>query len=81
MDLQQAKHMLQQGVCELIFTKKDGSQRVAQATLVSSFIAEEKQPKGSVTYTEQQLRFFDVEVSAWRSCLVENIMSLNVKGK
>jgi len=77
MNALEVKGMLRNGVCELIFTKKDGTQRKAKATLVESSIPEENAPRGTGTpYTDSQIRFFDVEIDEWRSCLVDSIVSI-----
>lgn len=54
----------------IVFTKKDGTERVMQPTLVESRIPVEKQPKTQsevATTAGSALRVFDVEVQEWRS--------------
>jgi len=59
----------------ITFTKKDGTERAMQCTLVSSRIPTDKQPKTSVGLEEETnsqingsaVRVFDTEKQEWRS--------------
>lgn len=53
------------------FTKKDGTERKMQCTLVESRIPADKTPKGSESAVSQTagsaVRVFDTQVNEWRS--------------
>ena len=54
----------------ITFTKKDGTERTMQPTLVESRIPMEKQPKTKTEGSETSgsaVRVFDTEVQEWRS--------------
>lgn len=69
---------LRNEVCEVVFTKKNGEERVLKATLVDAKIPAEYAPKGTgPAYTDAVIRAFDVEKEAWRSFTVANVISFN----
>jgi len=62
---------LKSGVC-VTFTKKDGSERKMQCTLIESKIPTDKRPKGTsesenTSIVGSAVRVFDTEVGEWRS--------------
>jgi hypothetical protein len=62
---------LKSGVC-VTFTKKDGSERKMQCTLIESKIPTDKRPKGTsesenTSTAGSAVRVFDTEVGEWRS--------------
>lgn len=66
---------LQEGALEIIFTKKDGTERTMRATLDENMIPSSKTPKGnSVVENDNVIRCFDVEIQEWRSFRVDSIL-------
>jgi len=63
------------------FIKKDGSIRKMHATLNSTLIPQDKQPKGSEEAGSEAarsaVRVFDTEVGEWRSFIWENVTVVN----
>jgi hypothetical protein len=62
---------LKSGLC-VTFTKKDGSERKMQCTLIESKIPADKRPKGTsesenTSTVGSAVRVFDTEVGEWRS--------------
>lgn len=53
----------------ITFTKKDGTERILNCTLIESRIPEEKRPKNKATgvSSDEAIRVFDVEKQDWRS--------------
>ena len=69
------KELLREIVAEIMFTKKDGSERVMNCTLKSKLIPEEHTPKGTSTAKENLdvVNVFDLDKIGWRSFLVDNV--------
>ena len=65
---------LRLGNVEVLFTKKDGSERKMLCTLVN--IPTEHQPKNEVEYTDETVRVFDVEKQGWRSFRLDSVKSV-----
>lgn len=73
------KRQLYNGLVEITFRKKNGEERVALATLCPNLIPDEYKPKGTGgSYTDEQLRFFEFDAYQWRSCLIPNLIAINV---
>ena len=73
------KRWLSKGLVEITFRKKNGEERVALATLCPDLIPDEYKPKGTGgSYTDEQLRFFEFDAYQWRSCLIPNLIAINV---
>ena len=75
---------LQADVCEVIFEKKDGSERVMNCTLNFDKIPMEHQPKKldlpyeeGVLSTIKAFRVFDVDNNGWRSFILDNVRFFN----
>ena len=65
---------LKLGNVEVLFTKKDGSERKMLCTLVN--IPAEHQPKNEVEYAENTVRVFDIEKQGWRSFRLDSVKSV-----
>lgn len=64
------KSLLQSEVVTLTFTKKDGSERVMQATLSESRIpssGKSTESAGTRNYSDEAQPVYDVEANGWRS--------------
>jgi len=75
---------LRENVCEVTFTKKDGSEREMMCTLNMNAIDEEYHPKGG---NEDQgakpnldvVKVFDLANVGWRSFRVDSVKNFEVK--
>lgn len=65
---------------EIVFTKKDGTERTMICTTKSSSIPEERQPIGESTVKEntETLRVYDLENEGWRSFRVDGVKSFTI---
>lgn len=75
----QIMNRLQSGVATVTFTKVDGSKRVMQCTLESSFLPEEYRNRGGVL-TEtvgNNISVWDVQANGWRSFRVDSVISID----
>lgn len=71
---------LQSGLC-VTFTKKDGSERKMQCTLIENKIPTDKRPKGesdseTTSTSGSAVRVFDTEVGEWRSFRWDSVIKL-----
>lgn len=71
---------LTEGICEVVFTKKNGERRVMQATLMPTRLPPMEVAKKPVEKTVgrygDQIRVFDVEAKSWRSFNMSSLQSL-----
>jgi len=71
------KEFLYDGICEVLFEKKDGTERKMICTLNSEEIPVGMAPKniGNPPDKENQdiIKVFDIEVQGWRSFTVEKV--------
>ena len=74
------KRKLAEGVIEVTFTKKDGTERVMKCTLKESLIPEKDKPKGDSpranTGTGGVIACYDVEKEGWRSFTLADVTSV-----
>lgn len=68
---------LTEGVCEVKFTKKDGTERIMKCTTMMESIPEEKRPK-STNHNDDVMNVFDVEKNDWRSFRVDSVKEFTV---
>ena len=71
---------LKSGLC-VTFTKKDGSERKMQCTLIESEIPADKRPKGTsesenTSTVGSAVRVFDTEVGEWRSFRWDSVIKV-----
>ena len=70
------KEELNQGICEVTFTKKNGEERVMPCTLMFSSIPEEHHPKGTGSgqhNSQESIAVWCMDKEAWRSFRVESV--------
>lgn len=69
------KSELNEGICEVTFTKKNGEERVMPCTLVFDHIPEDLRPKGNVTQhrTQDTIAVWCMDKEAWRSFRVDSV--------
>jgi hypothetical protein len=72
---------LRNGVAEVVFTKKDGTERLMQCTTAENWIPKDKQPKGSErSKPSESLAVFDVQIREWRSFRWDSVISFKTAG-
>lgn len=69
---------LRSRVVTVTFTKKDGSERVMQATLHPDYLPPVDPDKAPSTrpVNEANVSVYDVEANGWRTIIIENIISV-----
>lgn len=74
------KEGLENGICRVTFTKKDGTERVMWCTQRPDLIPEEFAPKDSGRKTnDDNVTVFDLEKGAWRSFIRDNVKDWNTE--
>ena len=74
--------LLREHPVEILFTKKDGSDRLMKCTLQESKIPSENAPKGAErAKSEDSVAVYDLEKSAWRSFRWDSIKSIHFELK
>lgn len=69
--------LLRESDCWVVFTKKDGTKRTMLASLRSEVIGDyEKKTGRTRPVNEDILPVWDIEADAWRSIVVDNIISV-----
>lgn len=72
--------MLQNGVVNVTFTKKDGSERVMRCTKNLSMVSEEKLPKGyDMNLSNDVFRVYDLDINEWRSFRYDSIKLISIE--
>lgn len=68
-------NQLQNNICEVTFTKVDGTSRKMRCTLSPQYLPEEYRGRGSLlTETDRNtISVWDLEASGWRSFRVESV--------
>ena len=72
------KNTLRSGIHQVVFTKKDGTERAMMCTLSESIIPQEHKPKEGNTHkvNDSVLAVFDVEKQGWRSFTIADVKSV-----
>jgi hypothetical protein len=79
---QEANAALKEGYVDVVFTKKNGTNRKMIATLLPEVIASAKHTVhgiASVTVPDHQIRCIDTELGEWRSFTLDSITSFEPK--
>jgi len=74
------RELLRERVVGVTFIKKDGTERVMQATLSENFIPKAEKIENSVKMrkkSDEALAVWDTEVESWRSFRWDSIKSVN----
>lgn len=69
--------MLRRGLVEVVFTKKDGTERNMKCTLVPEWV-ESPSGTGKIVPNQNVLRVFDMEVEEWRSFRIDSVKSVHM---
>ena len=67
---------LRKDICEIVFVKKDGTNRTMNATLQMEVVPEDKRPKGTgkeLPDDSPMLRAFDVDLKEFRTINTETV--------
>jgi hypothetical protein len=80
MNKQEYNALLANNICEVHFTKKDGTTRIMVCTLKPSLIESNigALPAGVVNVPEHQVRCIDVQKQAWRSFTIDSVTDFKV---
>lgn len=82
MEIKEIKNLLKSNVCEVVFTKADGTERTMKATLQAKYIPivenNPDKPKRTKKAVDGLVTVYDVEKEDWRSFKVENIISFTI---
>ena len=71
------RKMLREGLVNIKFTKKNGTIRDMECTLLPLYIPEDMRPKGTGSVTNENiLRVYDIIEDDWRCFLVDNVLSV-----
>lgn len=78
MNREQLVEMLRSNVYNIVFTKTDGSERKAKATLLDEYLPEFKN-SGKMPNPDI-VSFWDLDLGEWRSFRVENLVNIELGG-
>jgi hypothetical protein len=78
------KDMLHEGIVEVIFTKKDGTERVMRCTLKPELlptveVKESDENKPARATPADSLAVFDVEAQGWRSFRFDSVKEFSIE--
>jgi hypothetical protein len=74
------RELLRERVVGVVFTKKDGTERVMQATLSENLIPETQNSEKSATTrkkSDEALAVWDIEAEGWRSFRWDSVKTIN----
>jgi hypothetical protein len=74
------KNLLANNTLEVLFTKKDGEQRLMTCTTMAKSIPDEFKPKAVITEDihPTQVRAYDINAEGWRSFLSNNVLEVRI---
>ena len=73
------RKLLHNDIVNIIFYKKDGSERKMKCTLLSEEIPTDMTPKGTKkTQSDEVIAVFDVEIQQWRSFRWDSVKQINL---
>lgn len=77
-EIKDFKKKLHEGVVEFKYTKVNGDERIARGTLHETAITEDggSMPKGTMTVSDETIRYYDLNSKGWRSFRVENFVEV-----
>ena len=77
-EIKDFKNALHNGVVEFKYTKVNGDERVARGTLHETAITEDggSMPKGTMTVSDETIRYYDLNSNGWRSFRTENFIGI-----
>lgn len=77
------KQNLHNFVCEIVFTKKDGTERTLIGTTKSEFLKEDDHSKVTIPKSENpnNVKVFDLAKQSWRSFNIDTLKSFKILGE
>ena len=88
MEKSEMKELLKSNICEVVFTKVDGTERTMRATLKPDVITfmedtlavkkEDDTPKRTRKANDNVVSCYDIEKAGWRSFKVDSVKSFTV---
>lgn len=77
-EIKDFKNKLHEGVVEFKYTKVNGEERIARGTLHETAITEDggSMPKGTMTVSDETIRYYDLKSNGWRSFRTENFIGI-----
>jgi len=69
---------LNDGILEVTFTKRDGTKRVMNATLMEELITVQPNGNGTAYENDEVIRCFDTDIEQWRSFRVDSVIETKV---
>lgn len=75
-EIKDFKKKLHEGIVEFKYNKVNGEERTARGTLHETAITEDggSMPKGSITVSNDSIRYYDLNSNGWRSFRTENFI-------
>lgn len=75
---QEFKKLLNEGIVEFKYTKVNGEERTAKGTTKIDIMGEENAPQNKdYKYTDDIIRYYDLNSEGWRSFKFENLIEYN----
>jgi hypothetical protein len=71
--------LLKDNVVEIVFTKKDGSERVMICTLMDKFLPSRGELIAQDTENDEIITVWDLECNGWRSFRVDKVIHLEAE--
>lgn len=81
MDIEKIFNELKSNICEVLFMKADGTERVMKCTLHESYLPEQIELEESIqnnTTQKTSISVWDIEKNNWRAFRTNSIMSFEV---
>ena len=72
------QHFLKTSICQVVFLKKDGSERVMNCTLLESHIPEPDENAKPRKYSQEILPVWDIDKGEWRSFRLDSVLEINL---
>lgn len=75
--VERLKEKMKSQEVQFLYKKKNGEERLALGTLCKDIYGEQNSPKGAdIAYSENTVRYFDMNSGGWRSFIAENLISI-----
>ena len=73
-----ASKLLKENVCEIVFKKVDGTERVMKCTLLDNYIEQKEKSNKKINKTDSVYSVWDIENNGWRSFRWDSLKNLQV---
>lgn len=79
-DIKFLKKCLSKGIVQVVFIKKDGSERIMNCTLLEQQISKDQLPKNTgKKQNDDVIAVFDIDNNGWRSFRFDSVKSIRVE--